>query len=264
MYKVLLIEDEDLIRKGLMFMADWQSHNCFVVGEAINGVDGLSKIKELKPDIVIVDINMPEMDGLCMLEKGLTIYDFQAIIISGYSNFDYAKKAISLGVTEYLLKPVDYAKLYTALEKVTSIQRKKEQLRQGLQQIHNEKIKLGLLPCSDSFSSKKFNPHVQLLLNKIANDYRSSISLTNASDEYGMSCTYLNLKFKKETGYTFNDYLNRYRIQKAIDLLNQDSYRIYEIADLVGFSDYKYFIKVFRKYTGYTPRAFHKKIQTFH
>ena len=67
---------------------------------------------------------------------------------------------------------------------------------------------------------------------------------------------YLNSKFKSFTGYTFNDYLNRYRMQKAVDLLKENKYKVYEIADLVGFSDYKYFIKVFKKYVGCSPAKF--------
>ncbi|HFL3174641.1 TPA: helix-turn-helix domain-containing protein, partial [Clostridioides difficile] len=75
-------------------------------------------------------------------------------------------------------------------------------------------------------------------------------------EEYNLSCTYLNTKFKSETGYTFNDFLNRYRMQKAVELLKSDQYKVYEIAEMVGFSDYKYFIKVFKKYIGCSPAKF--------
>ena len=71
MHKVLIVEDEDIMRKGLMFMAKWQEVDCIVVGEAVNGQDGLEKIQKYQPDIVIVDINMPVMDGLEMLEKSI-------------------------------------------------------------------------------------------------------------------------------------------------------------------------------------------------
>ena len=69
MYKVLIVEDEDIIRKGLMFMVNWQEAGCVVVGEGVDGQDGLEKIRENRPDIVIVDINMPVKDGLAMLEE---------------------------------------------------------------------------------------------------------------------------------------------------------------------------------------------------
>ena len=118
MHKVLIVEDEDIMRKGLMFMPKWQEVDCIVVGEAVSGQDGLEKIRRLQPDIVIVDINMPVMDGLEMLEKSIEEYGYDAIIVSGYGEFEYAQKGISLGVTEYLLKPIDYTKLYEAIRKI--------------------------------------------------------------------------------------------------------------------------------------------------
>ena len=73
MNKVLIVEDEDIIRKGLMFMAKWSQYDCVIVGEAVNGYDGLRQIEEKRPDIVIVDINMPEKDGLSMIEESIHI-----------------------------------------------------------------------------------------------------------------------------------------------------------------------------------------------
>ena len=86
--------------------------------------------------------------------------------------------------------------------------------------------------------------------------FAERITLTDLSEKYELSCTYLNAKFKAETGYTFLDYLNRYRISQAVKLLKKREYRIYEIAEKVGFSDYKYFIKVFKKYAGCSPNKF--------
>ena len=123
MYRVLLVEDEDIIRRGLLFAVDWLRSDCVVVGEAVDGADGLQKIAELTPDIVITDVKMPYLDGLGMLEQSRGS-GYEAIILSGYDEFSYAKKAISLDVAEYLLKPVDFEALYETLE------RAKERLRQ--------------------------------------------------------------------------------------------------------------------------------------
>ena len=108
MYKVLLAEDEDIIRKGLMFTADWGAWNCLVAGEASDGEEGVEKIRQIKPDIVVADIRMPVKSGLKMLEETIGEYGYEAIILSGYSDFEYARQALRLGVTEYLLKPVDF------------------------------------------------------------------------------------------------------------------------------------------------------------
>jgi len=253
MYKVLIVEDEDIMRKGLMFMAKWQEVDCIVVGEAVNGQDGLEKIKKYRPDIVIVDINMPVMDGLEMLERSIREYGYDAIIVSGYGEFEYARRGISLGVTEYLLKPIDYPKLYEAIRKIQAKRNADTTIKNAIRQIDVEKKKLGIL---DYEERKTGNRYVDLMIETIHDKYPTRLTLNDISEQCQMSCTYLNVKFKNETGYTFNDYLNRYRIQKAVDLLRENQYKVYEIAEMVGFSDYKYFIKVFKKYIGCSPARF--------
>lgn len=90
--------------------------------------------------------------------------------------------------------------------------------------------------------------------------YASKLSVQQISQELGVSSVYLHTKFKQEMHYTFNDFLNRYRIGKAVEGLRQRDQKVYEIAELVGFSDYKYFISVFKKYTGCSPKKFMEQI----
>lgn len=255
MHKVLIVEDEDIMRKGLMFMPRWQDVDCIVVGEAANGLDGLEKIKKLRPDIVIVDINMPVMDGLEMLEKSIEEFGYDAIIVTSYEEFEYARRGISLGVTEYLLKPIDYNKLYAAVRKIQAKRNADTNIRRVIRQLDVEKKKLEILNYHYDDGATG-NRYVDFMLKTIHERYPERLSLTDISEQCRMSSTYLNVKFKNETGYTFNDYLNRYRIQKAVDLLRENRYKVYEVADMVGFSDYKYFIKVFKKYTGCSPARF--------
>lgn len=252
MYRVLIVEDEDIIRKGLMFMADWTKVGCTVVGEAADGEEGLEKIKSLSPDIVIADVKMPIKSGIKMLEESIDHYGYDAIIISGYNEFSYAQKAVSLGVTEYLLKPVDFDELYAAIKKIISKQQASHRYQHNLQQYQHPP-----LLSSAILQLKNTNDlNVNHMLSYIRNQYANRISLTDLSIKYNLSCTYLNSKFKVETGYTFNDYLNRYRILKAVDYLKLRKWKVYEIAEWVGFSDYKYFIKVFKKYIGCSPIKF--------
>ncbi|MEG2187286.1 MAG: response regulator, partial [Clostridia bacterium] len=251
MYKVLLVEDEDLIRKGLRYAIDWQSVDCVVVGEAENGEEGLSLIKKLQPDIVVTDVKMPGLDGLEMLRAGASLADCKAIIISGYDEFAYAQKAVSLGVTEYLLKPIDFDMLYAALRKVAKEKSADRKVRALLE---NDQFRSSgeLL----NIAQQAENKHVRFMLDYIENHYGQRISLTDVSLEQDVSCAYLNAKFKLETGYPFNDYLNRYRILRATEMIRENRLKIYEIAEQVGFLDYKYFIKVFKKYTGFSPGRF--------
>ena len=126
MYKLLVVEDEDIIRKGLLYTIKWSELNCSIVGEARNGVEGEEAIRQMQPDIVIADITMPVKDGLEMIRDTIEEFDYAAIILSGYSEFEYAKSAIEYGVTAYLLKPLNTEELKKT---ILSAQKKIEERR---------------------------------------------------------------------------------------------------------------------------------------
>ncbi|KGK89971.1 response regulator [Clostridium sp. HMP27] len=255
MYKILVVEDEDIIRKGLIYMVDWLKVNCVIAGEASDGKEGIEKIKEIKPDIVITDIKMPYKDGIEMLEETIFEHEYETIIISGYSEFEYAKKAIKLNVTEYLLKPIDFEYLYETIEKLTEKIQSKNKIKEVMNKFSNmqssEVLDIGYYE-KQTFKTK----YVRKMIKFIETKYNCKISLEDLSKEINVSSAYLNTKFKEETSYTFNDFLNRYRILQSIALLKQGNLKIYEIAEEVGFKDYKYFIEVFKKYIGYSPSKF--------
>lgn len=119
MLKLILADDETVIRKGIRTSIDWKQHDVEIVAEASNGKDALDKVLDLKPEIVITDIRMPVMDGLVLsgnIKKMLP--DTRVIILSGYEDFSYAREALSLGVTEYLLKPVGAEELISLITKI--------------------------------------------------------------------------------------------------------------------------------------------------
>ncbi len=241
MLKVLLVEDENVIRRGLKFMVNWTEQDCVVVGEACDGLEGIEKIKELSPDIVITDVQMPHLSGLEMVERTIGDYHYHAIVLSGFDEFEYAKKAIRLGVIDYLLKPVDLDELKGCLIDI----------KQSRTERHQEPIADQSLALPDMTSIQ--NKYVGVMLQYIREHFAEQISLTDLSQRLNISCTHLNSKFKLEVGYTFHDFLNYYRITQAIALHQQKNIKLYEIAGMVGFSDYKYFNKVFKKYVGYPP-----------
>ncbi|MGX7350746.1 hypothetical protein RU97_GL000540 [Enterococcus canis] len=119
MKKLLIIDDEEAIREGLRWIVDWEYYGYQDIRVAENGRKGLKEIREWQPDLVITDIRMPEIDGLRMIEQAKEAgANFQAIILSGYSDFEYARKAIQLGFVSYLLKPVDEEELMALLDKI--------------------------------------------------------------------------------------------------------------------------------------------------
>ena len=138
MLKVLIIDDEPYVREGLKHIIDWQENGFEICGEASDGDEGYSKILELKPDIILIDIQMPGKLGLDIIkeakENGV---NSKFIIVSGYSNFDYAKKAIKYGVKDYLLKPIDEEEL---LEIALKLKREIEEENEGKENIEKNKI----------------------------------------------------------------------------------------------------------------------------
>ena len=252
MYKVLLVEDEEMLRKGLRYTFDWLAADCVVAGEAGNGVEGREQILAIQPDIVLVDVNMPMKDGIAMIEATRKEASCSYIILSGYDEFRLAQSAISLGVTEYLLKPLEQEQLVAALG------RAKEQVDLKLQYA---RMNAAAVEQSSHLASvvrmpAKSSRHVARMIRYVQEHYAERIGMHHLVEELGVSGSYLNGIFKKETSYTFNDFLNRYRVQSAMDKLKNGKAKVYAVAAEVGFKDYKYFMSIFKIYAELTPSQY--------
>ncbi len=121
MLKVVLVDDEEIIREGLLVSVPWEKLGFNVVGQAEDGEQAAQVIEETNPDVVITDIKMPFVDGLQLIEMVKPRYqDLYIIIISGHDEFQYAQKALKLGAFDYILKPIDLDYLETLLRKISS------------------------------------------------------------------------------------------------------------------------------------------------
>ena len=254
MLKLLIVEDEDIIRKGLAYTIDWMSLGYIVAGEASNGEEGLEMILQLKPDVVLADIMMPKLNGIEMIRKAREEVQFQSILLTSYAEFDYARQAIELRTFEYLMKPVavdELTKVMVKLKEVITENREKELLlTQKKSGIDTEKF----------MTAKSYqNAYVQKTVHHIIKHYHEKISIEEISERLGVSASYLSRKFKEDTGHTYLDFLNMYRVQQAVQLLDEGIYRVYQISDLTGFTDYKHFCAVFKRYTNTSPTEFIKQ-----
>ena len=115
--RVLLVDDEIMIREGFKRLVDWETHDCEVVGEAADGMEALGKIDALCPDIVIMDINIPILNGLKAIQLSRIKHpDTAFVIVSGYDDFSYCREALRLQITDYILKPVNYEEFGTCID----------------------------------------------------------------------------------------------------------------------------------------------------
>ena len=241
MMRVLLVEDEELIREGLRLTTPWEEMDMEVVGEAGDGEEGIEKILDLQPDIVITDVKMPKLGGLEMIEhlKGKT--DCEYMILSGYDEFAFAKQALHLEVQEYLLKPVDDGELREALENIAAKIKKKQ--RAGSEE------ELQQSPDVRNIQDKYLDRAREILRER----YWENLTLKSVADDLLISDSYLGKLFKSKTGYTFLEMLTFYRIRAAVDYLCGTDKKVYEIAYAIGNSDPKYFSRVFCRVTGMKP-----------
>ncbi len=258
MKKVIVVEDENLVRKGLVMTTPWEDYGFEVVGEAATANDALNLMTQVHPDLVITDIRLPGMNGLELIEQLRSLLAAEYLIISGYSEFNYAKQALRLGVNDYLLKPIDDDELHQVLAKLaTAIDHKRQlaKVQAGLNQIHDSKVMLFKEYLLHDDLMVKEN-YVREAIQYLKEHYRDDLNIKKLAEFLKISESYLSRLFKMETGYTFIEYLTHYRIKKAIELLKDKMVKVYEIADLVGYADSRYFSALFRKYVGVTPSEF--------
>lgn len=118
LYTLLIVDDEEIEREGMAQFIPWDTYGMKVVGTARNGAEGLEKIAKYKPDLAIVDIKMPVMNGIEMIRKAKEQYpDMTFVVLSGYGDYEFTSQAMELGVRHYILKPCDEAKMIPVLNK---------------------------------------------------------------------------------------------------------------------------------------------------
>ena len=248
MMRVLVVEDEEMIRKGIVLATDWQSLGCVVVGEAANGEEGIAQAEKCRPSLIITDLKMPKMDGLEMIAKlreaGCDAY---IIILTAYDSFTYAQTALRLGAVDFLLKPFHDGELEQA---VTRLKQRMDRAGQG-----GEKGPAPL-PLPELKKGDK-SKYVLEAMAYIGEHYHEpNIGVAAIAQHLGISEGHLSHTFKKETDYTLLNYLTRYRIHRAMELLRDCRLKVYEVAEQVGYRDIAYFSATFKKLVGMSPSEY--------
>ncbi len=244
MYRVLLVDDENIIVEGLRRVIRWADYNCEVVGTACDGEEGTRLIRQLRPHILFTDIRMPGQDGLAMVAALRSEYpDMQVAILTGYRDFAYAQEAIRLGVTRFLLKPSKMEEIKEALSVMV------ERLdKQPMQEQQNQ---------NDSASSFIVNQALSFM----EENYSQKLTLQTVADACYVSQWHLSKLLNRYAEKSFYDILNAIRIRRAKELLADPRLKIGEIGEMVGYMDTAHFARTFKKLEGMSANEFRNTIR---
>lgn len=256
MYKVMIVDDEPIIVEGLTRSIPWEKWNCQVVATAHDGVEGKKEIEEKRPDIVFMDICMPEMDGLKMIAALDSQFpDLEVSVLTGYRDFEYAQEAIRLGVTRFLLKPSNMTELEEAIETMCNNLKKKGITGESAQDAHEDKEEKTRESASGSFI-------VRNALQYIEENYAQKLTLSEVAEKTYVSQWHLSKLLNRHTEQSFSEILNHVRIERAKELLKDPSLRIGDISEQVGFLDLAHFSRVFKKQEGVSANEYRNRSLT--
>lgn len=273
MYRVLLVDDEQIERMALAKKIDRYYGDKVDIYHAVNGREAVAMCGEQKNDIVIMDISMPEMNGV-MAAKYIRKMDDECSIIflSAYDDFEYARNAIKVRALDYLLKPCDMndllAVMDTALQKLdkenafngNSISGKEQNKETEICGSNANNVRENRPKRTDNVRNSDEKTTIKYLKEYVENNYIYDISMQEAAEEMGYSDAYFSKLFKQYFNQNFTAYLTEYRIKKAKELLSNTNHSIKDISRMVGYTDSNYFAKIFKRLVGEIPSKYRENL----
>ncbi|MCL1790386.1 MAG: response regulator [Peptococcaceae bacterium] len=270
MFRVILIDDEPVVITVLRKAVNWEKYDCQVVGTAFDAKSGAAAVREHNPDIIFTDIRMPNEDGLSMLAGLKSEFpNMQVTILTGHREFEYAKRAIDLSATRFLLKPAKPAEIEEALGAMT-----KKLLERSPRRVegapmwtsaHGDVLKEGApesIPM-DSAQTTSLDTHhfvVNAAIRHMRQSCAEKLTLSDVADKIYVSQWHLSKLLSRYVGKNFYDLLNEARIEKAKELLQDPQFRISTISEMVGFADVSHFSRIFKKIENVTPKAYRNSL----
>lgn len=245
-YRVVIIDDEDIIVRGLERVVDWQSRGCRVVGTANSAAEGAVAIHEHRPDIVFTDIQMPDGTGLAMLAGLRSEFpNMQITVLTGFGTLEYAQEAIKLGVARFLQKPSKMDDIYEALDTMTS--------RLSAAGISPEDIDE-----SDGGGSRQYV--INRAMEYLQVHYTEKITLQDLADHCYVTTYHMSRILNRTKGQSLSEIINSMRVNRAKELLADPRMRVSDISDDLGYTDPAHFVKVFKKLTGVSPADYRNSL----
>ena len=264
-YSVLLVEDEISIREGIRDIIEWEKLGFHFAAEAKNGREALEIFHRIRPDLVITDIRMPQCGGLEFIAAIREICpggadETKVVILTGFDDFDYARRAIRLKVRDYLLKPVSPGELTALLG----------QLKRELDETAARRPLEEPPPASPHPAERRVNNHnhhhplsgtAEKAKAYIESHYmQSSLAIEDLCSRLAVSPSTLSRIFRSQLHTTFSAYLREVRIRAAEELIRRTDMRGKEIAYQVGFSSPHYFSHVFTVHRGCSPSEYRRNL----
>ena len=238
MYTVSIIDDEPWVAITLMENVDWESLGFCISKVYSRPMEALQDICRDNPDVVFVDISMPLLNGLELIERACDDgCSSRFIVLTAYADFEYAKTAIRLGVVDYCLKPINPSEIRQLLTRLTPV-------------LEEEKKK----PGESDFPESKFEE----ILQYIREHKEEKLSLQSIGELFFVNRNYICTLFQKNLGTTFTQYLTSLRLDSAKNLLLHTDIPLSLIAERSGFKDEFYFNKVFKKSEGISPGLYRR------
>lgn len=274
MYKVAIVDDEPIIVEGLTRSINWAKWNCRVVATGSSGTEGIAIVEKEKPDILFSDIRMPHVDGLTMIAAVKSQHPCMEItILTGFSDFEYAREAIRLGVTRFLVKPSKMDELEEAVEvmvrnletKGILPEKEKDDRTAEAETVLEAEQPLGTDAADGGENTGEESAASSFIVNNamkyMEENYREKLKLQDVAAQVYVSQWHLSKLLNRYKGQSFSDILNNIRIEKAKELLKDPSLRIGDIADMVGFLDMAHFSRVFKKQTGISANEYRNSLK---
>ena len=258
--KIFIVDDEEISCRGIRSMVDRGfGKNKNEVYTYTDAPEALTSAEILRPEVIILDIVMPEINGIQFIEKIEEIYSPKIVVISGNDDYDYVRKSFKFKVSDYLLKPVEFSEIKSVLEEIAVSEA----------DLDGEPIK----PSDENgFSANIFTDDtdtaeanirekkiVEAVREYIRCNYQNDLSLAYVSNIFNINYSYLSRIFKAYCGITFSQYLFKIRMEKAMQILEKNpQIKILDVAKQVGYTDYNIqnFTRAFKNYFGKSPKYY--------
>jgi two-component system, response regulator YesN len=277
---VLIVDDEQWVREVVRLSVAWDTVDCRVPRLFDSGREALEEARRLRPAVILLDIQMPGMTGLDFLEHHRRAFpDSKVIVVSGYSQFEYAQCALRCGAYDYLLKPIDEEHLTRVVKRAvgeigTTLAHRRQQrsTESALQRLKTTRF---VANCTDAGSGDACDDRpkesrwetdtggitdqrVLQAVDAVRRSLAAPPTLPDVAAAVGLSPSYFSELFSAQMGRSYAHTIMLERISHAQHLLRDTWMRIGEVGELVGYPNSNYFSKVFRRRTGMLPSEYRR------